>query len=61
MNDHLTEIDKLKPNDNPQKVKFLELSMRGLSDMMKWLETHVPLMNHSLIADAHVILEHVHN
>lgn len=56
-----TEIENLRPNDNPRKVKFLELSVQGLGDMMKWLESHVPSMNYSLIADVHIILEHVHH
>ena len=61
INDLTSEVNKLKPSDNPREVKFLELSMHGLNDMMKCLETHIPSMNYLLIADVHVILEHVHH
>ena len=55
------ELDSLKPGNNTRQVKFQELSIGGLSDMLKWLDTNVPSMNYALIADVHTILEHVHH
>ena len=42
-------------------MKFQELTIEGLDNIMKWLETNIKSMNYTLVADVHTILEHMHN
>ena len=52
---------KLIQSNSPRAVKFQDLSFSDLRDVFKWIEANVPSMNYAIIADVHVIMEHVHH
>jgi len=42
-------------------VKFQDLALQNLREVFSWLKTNVSSMNYAVIADLHVVLEHVNH
>ena len=55
------ELVDLKPSNHPRKVKFQDLTIYSLKDMLDWLQEHIPSLNYALITDLYTILEHVYH
>ena len=55
------ETADVKPINNPRMIKFQELSICSLKDMLDYLEANIPLLNYALIIDLHTTLEHVYH
>ena len=55
------ELLELKASSNPRRVKFQDLTIHTLKDMLDWLEENVLSLNYALVVDVHTVLEHVYH
>ena len=54
------EIAELKPSKNPRIVRFQDLTILILSNMLAWFETNILSLNYALIVDLYILLEYVY-
>ena len=55
------ELEEIKPLKNPRVVKFQELTIYSLKDMLDWLKENILSLNYALIIDLYTLLEHIYH